>query len=245
MTGRLPDEDEVKRRLHDALRSAIPRARTAVAYDEKARANDYFEAFLLATLLKTARSSGWQVSLEDPEGAKHQELRLGASPGSFARPRQLYTHAVLNHRAAFALEAHVGVGVAGASEVEHEADLLLLPQATAEACRDDGVAPHPGQVLLLVEAKFISAQAVPLGYGRGLLGLDKDLCGSMDGALVTTRASLAVDWLLTRWRLHHLGGVLAQPGVVNAEEVTRFFEAFLSKWARSGSEWRAPKRRSR
>jgi hypothetical protein len=141
------------------------------------------------------------------------------------------------------LEAHVGVGVAGTSSVEHEADLMLLPRATAEACRDQAVSPQPSQVILLVEAKCISADAVPLGYGSGLLGLDKDLGASMIGALITTRPNPSVDRLLGQWGLSHLSNVLSAPGVVDVAEVEQFFDTFLKLWARSGSDWKRAKRR--
>jgi hypothetical protein len=133
MTGRLPDEDEVKRRLHDALRSAIPRARTAVAYDEKARANDYFEAFLLATLPQDRAEFGWQVSLEDP--GRREASRAAPERAQEALPSKAALHArraepswrlsPWRHTLAWASPAP--------ARWSTKLICLLLPQATAEA----------------------------------------------------------------------------------------------------------------
>ena len=91
---------------------------------------------------------------------------------------------------------------------------------------------------VLLEAKFISARTVPLGYGRGLLGLDRDMLQVPYAALVSTRPGPTVDDLLDAWGMRHLGGVLSAPGIINDGELREYFRALLEWWGESGRWWR-------
>lgn len=233
----LPSADEVRDLVINALTGAALGSGVSSAYDDKAKANDYFEAFIFTTLLEEAVANAWAVTIVDTAGAEQQELLLRAAPGSFENPTQPYTHAVLSRRGAFDLEAHVGVKVRGASGVLHEADLLLLPRAVAESCREDDQAPEVRQCTGLFEAKFIEARSVPLGYGRGLLGLDCDMLQLPRVALVTTRPSDSVDALLRSWSIAHVGEVLPRAGVIDDDELREFLSEVLAWWARSGRWW--------
>jgi len=235
---KLPDADEMRRLVLDALGSATSATGLGSHYDKKAKENDLYEAFILLTLLEVAVRQRWDVTIVGPDGGERDELLLRGAPGSFTNPSREYTHAVLSRRGAFDLEAHVGVKVRGESGVLHEADLLLMPRAVSEACRASGDAPGVRQAIAVLEAKFISADSVPLGYGRGLVGLGRDMALPL-GALVSTRTSDTVSRLLARWKLHHVATEVTGTAGLNAATLRRHFEEVLAWWGSSGAGWRA------
>jgi hypothetical protein len=226
-----------------ALRGAVEGAALASGYTAHAQANDLFEAFLLATLVAEARTSGWTVWFEDPTEAPTRSILLRSAPGSFIAPSVPFTHAVLSRSGAMTLEAHVGVGVVGASGTTHEADLLVLPKFVGQDCRDRFDPPSVGKALMIAEAKYVAAPTLPLGYGRAVLGLDRDLRGIETGVLVSSRPNPKVEALLDRWDVRFVGDVLPTPGVINDTRLRLFLRESLEVWQSAGRNWRtAPKR---
>lgn len=241
----LPDEDEVRRAILAAIGAAAPGTGLADAYTRKAKANDYFEAFLLATLLAVAKEDGWTLEIVDGHGTPTTELDLRAAPGSLSANKR-FTHARLEHPdIPFRLEAHVGVRVPGYSGVMHEADLVILSEEVADVLRDGlpgGWWPRP---VAVVEAKFINIDTVPLGYGRAMVGLAAEMRSAMPCALATTRLSDSVDMLLHAWEVVHLGGILPAPGHVDDHQLRRYFRGVLawtelSKGEHFRGRWNGP-----
>lgn len=234
---RLPTADDVRNDVLAAIPPSTAATGFAAAYDKVAKANDYFEALLFTALLRQAVAAGWTYTILDPQGTAQTQLLFRAAPGNFYGSKQAYTHAVLSHPGAYDLEVHIGVKVSGQSDTLHEADLLVLTRATGDGCRADHEAPAYQQLLTVFEAKFISANTVPLGYGRGLLGLAHDLDFAPRAALVTTRPGPSVERLLDHGYPHrtkHVGDVLGGGAAV----LDRALDSLLADWQPSGRQWR-------
>ena len=138
--------------------------------------SDLFEAYVLSGLIRAAQAEGWTVSLHDMNETPTNSALFRRSPGNiYATPGpQNFTHFVLTRATVPALEAHVGIKVTGKSDVEHECDIALLPQESAQFCRRNRVHPRSNRLILSVECKFLAGK-VPLYLGRGFVGLDTEL----------------------------------------------------------------------
>jgi hypothetical protein len=101
---------------------------------------------------------------------------------------------------------HTGVGVLGISKVAHEADVLVLPQAVADRCRQHDLDPRGHEAVLLIEAKYYT-DPVGLGTGREFLGLCSDV-SAKEKVFVATLAGGSVVSLFSGRRVSHDIGVL-------------------------------------
>ena len=158
-----------------ALPSALPTTMTAAGPTPTA-GNDLYEAYLFGLVLIAARREGFNITLADADGPA-TVLCLRRGPGrlpSGGRPGARFTHAVLACPPRPALELHTGVSVVGQSKVPHEADVLVLPQADADRCRNLDLDPRGRDAELLIEAKYYT-NPVGLDTGREFLGLCSDI----------------------------------------------------------------------
>jgi hypothetical protein len=113
-----------------------------------------------------------------------------------------------------ALELHTGVGVVGQSKVVHEADVLVLPQADADRCRNFNLDPRGYDAELLIEAKYYT-EPVGLGTGREFLGLRADVSAKYK-VFVATLVSASVVSLFSGKSVPHDVGVLPRrPGEIS------------------------------
>jgi len=102
-------------------------------------------------------------------------LVFRTSPGNIGSRRHPYTHAVIRFPNKPVLEYHVGIYVAGQSDVPHECDVAVLYQTEAQTCRQNpGILPRYHKVLLGPECKFYTVN-VKLALGRAFLGLVADI----------------------------------------------------------------------
>lgn len=170
--------------------------------------NDLYEAYLFGLVLRAAQLEGFSATLVDADGPA-TVLRLRRAPGRLsgggpAGPR--FTHTVLTFPQRPALELHTGVKVVGQSKVPHEADVLVLPQAAGERCRNSDLDPRGRDAVLLIEAKYYT-KPVGLGTGREFLGLLSDV-SRKNKVFVATLASGSVVSLFSGKSVPHDVGVL-------------------------------------
>lgn len=198
-----------------ALPIALPTTMTTAGPTPTA-GNDLYEAYLFGLVLRAARLQGFIITLADTDGPA-TVLRLRRGPGrlpSGGPPGARFTHAVLACAPRPALELHTGVGVVGQSKVVHEADVLVLPQADADRCRNFNLDPRGYDAELLIEAKYYT-DPVGLGTGREFLGLRADV-SAKQRVFVATLVSRSVVSLFSGKSVPHDVGVLPRrPGEIS------------------------------
>jgi len=189
------------------LPAALPTTMTVAGLVPTA-GNDLYEAYLFGLVLRAARLEGFSVTFADADGPA-TVLRLRRAPGrlpSGGPPGARFTYATLACPPRPALEVHTGVGVLGMSKVAHEADVLVLPQADADRCREHDLDPRGHDAELLIEAKYYTAR-VGLATGREFLGLCSDV-SAKNKVFVATLARGSVTGLFSGRRVSHDIGVL-------------------------------------
>lgn len=191
-------------RLRDQLPAALP---TALRVDgpSPTAGNDLYEAFLFALVLRAAKKEGYDVSFADGTGRAPTEFRLRCSPGRLPSGAN-FTHAILDppNTGKDPLEVHTGVAVIGKSKVAHEADVLVLPSADAQRCRQLGIDPASHDAILVVEGKYYTTP-VTLGTGREFLGLEVDLSANFKIFAATIVNRSVVHLLQGRKKLYEAG----------------------------------------
>lgn len=186
--------------------------------------SDIFEAYVLTLVVRAAKEEGATITFVDRKGAVATELRLRTSPGYIYSSAKNYTHIVIEFASRPALEAHVGVKVAGKSGVLHELDVAILDRAEAENCRRNSVSPRSSRILIGAECKFY-ASALQLGLARGFVGLVSDI-SAKSPFFVTNTSSTSVERLLSH-RVRHGWEKDISPTCKNTE-VDRLVHAFRS-----------------
>ena len=201
--------------LLSVLPSALPITMTASGPTPTA-GNDLYEAYLFGLVLRAARLEGYAVAFANADGPA-TVLRLRRAPGrlsSGGTPTARFTHAVLQCPPRPALELHTGVGVVGTSKVVHEADVLVLPQADADRCRNFDLNPRGSSALLLIEAKYYT-NPVGLGTGREFLGLSADVTAKNKVFVATLASESAVSLFSGKSVPHDVGVLPRRPGETN------------------------------
>jgi len=156
--------------------------------------SDLFEAYVFCLLIKAAKREGAQVTYVDVNGSVARNFTFRTSPGYIYSKTRPYTHAVLTFPYVPKLEAHLGIRVAGKSEVLHECDIAVVEQAEAVNCRTQRVPPRSIKVLLAVECKYY-ASSLDLNLARAFIGLTTDL--SQKAIFVTNSNSPSLQKLLS------------------------------------------------
>jgi hypothetical protein len=167
--------------------SAILGSAYALNYSAASAANDVFEGYALAVVVKAARAAGAIVGFETNEENATTDLIFRTSPGDIFSPKRKYTHAVIDLPGFPPLEAHIGVKVSGRSGVLHECDVAVIDRHEARVCRAGKVHPRASKVVIAAECKFY-ASTLQLGLARGYLGLAEEL-SKQDRLLVTNTTS--------------------------------------------------------
>jgi hypothetical protein len=178
--------------IQAVLSSALPLSLTT-----SSAANDLYEAYLFSLVCQAARDEGATVEFLSISSPNPTTFIFRTSPGYISSRNADYGYATIEFQDKPILEAHVGVRVAGASQVLHECDICVLLQDEADLCRNSGgsVAPRAAKVIISVEAKFYDS-SLGLGLGRGFLGFTMDV--SADKAFfVVNRTSGSIEKLLS------------------------------------------------
>lgn len=163
-----------------------------------------YEQYLWTLALEAARREDAVIDFWDVFGNRitsAASLLFRAGPGMIYSTKRPYVHARMLFPNLPPLEAHIGVRVAGSSDVVHECDVLILSQAEAETCRRQRVLPRASKVILGIECKLHGAE-IPLGEGRGFIGLTSEF-QRVDFYFVSNISSPSVRKLLNakskRW----------------------------------------------
>jgi hypothetical protein len=183
-----------RRDLIDAIRAQLqPLVNPAIT--KRQSASDLYEAYLLALVIRAAKAEGASVSYRNRTGVAATDFVFRTAPGLINSSARDYTfaHIDLGSRRG-PLEAHIGVRISGKSRVLPEGDVILLPESEAARARSRNLAPRSHAVLFLAEAKFY-ATSLPLGMGRGFMGLCTDL-SAKTAYLATNTSSGEVTRLL-------------------------------------------------
>lgn len=161
------------------------------------KTSDLFEGYVLGIVLDAAMEEGATINYRDVNEQITNQFIFRSSPGYIFSDENLYTHAVIAFPGCPLLEAHIGVRVAGRSDVLHECDVAVLYRSEGVTCRRNRVHPRSAKIVLAVECKFYGT-SLPLGLGRSFMGLGSDL-GANDCYIVVNTTSPAIEKLLT----HH------------------------------------------
>lgn len=189
----MPVEEQLLLAIQSALGAAV-----APSLTTESAASDLFEAFVLGILLQAAKVEGADVKYYDVYGSLTTRFVFRTSPGYIFSTAQAYTHALINFQGCPALEAHIGVRVAGKSNVLHECDVSVIYSAEAQACRLALAHPRQSDLVLAVECKFYTVALKP-ALARSFIGLGVDL-GTDRCRFVVNTQSGSVAKLLSKHR---------------------------------------------
>jgi hypothetical protein len=180
--------------LFDEIRGGL-----AIAVDPTlssyAAASDLFEAYVFTLVLRAAQTEGASVTYRNPKGSVANTFVFRTSPGYIWSTSRPYTYAELNFPQSEALEAHLGVRVAGKSGVLHEFDVCVIRQSEAETARQNQVHPRSAKCIIGVECKFYTTPLM-LALARAFIGLGTDV-STRNTIFVTNTKSESVEKLLT------------------------------------------------
>jgi hypothetical protein len=205
-----------------------------LGYASKAKDHDLYEAYVLTLLLAAAKDNKWNLELRDGWGNSVTNPLFRLSPGRITSRK--YTFARLTKAGREPLEAHLGVKVSGKAHVGkspstasgrllHEFDLIVLPEATASACRSKGDDPDHTAVTIHAEMKFYTGK-LTLPLGRASIGMALECGLSGKSALITNQLGYTVQDLVEHHGVAFRFNVL--PSKPNAERhVRKWFSSFL------------------
>ncbi len=225
----MPIRDELLNEIKDILGAITP------SLNAYSAADDLFEAYIFSILIHAAHAEGASISYQCINGGTPNPFVFRTSPGFIVSNRRNYGYAVINFSGCPLLEAHVGIRIAGQSNVLHECDVSVLQKDEADLCRSgpERVAPRSSKVIIAVEAKHYTV-GLPLHLGRAFLGLARDLSVS-DLYFITNREANFIEKLLSHkkqlWE-HNI-----TPSEINSVERLRyhFQTAFKNYKAKTGS----------
>lgn len=159
-----------------------------------AAGEDLYEAYIWSLVLEAARNEGASVVFRDRHGSVPSSFWFRTSPSGISSNAHNYCHAEIHFPNCPVLEAHVGIYVAGRSQVAHECDVAVLHKNEADTCRAENVHPRSGKIVLTVECKYYLNSNIGINLGRSFLGLLHDIYNG-DRFFVGTRQSNSVSKL--------------------------------------------------
>ncbi|SHN84523.1 hypothetical protein [Desulfitobacterium chlororespirans] len=194
----MPVRNELLDEIKDVLGSSI-----TPSFTVSSAADDLFEAFIFSIIIQAARAEGATISYQCINGGSPNPFVFRTSPGYIGSNRRNYGYAVINFSGCPLLEAHVGIRVAGQSNVLHECDVSVLLKDEADLCRRGlgRVAPRSSKVIIAAEAKHYTV-GLPLHLGRAFLGLARDLSVN-DLYFITNREANFIEKLLSQRLTKH------------------------------------------
>lgn len=158
---------------------------------------DLYEAYVWALVLKAARDEGATIRLGSRTGGLPTSFWFRTSPSSIFSTAHNYCHAEIQFPGRPILEAHIGIFVAGRSQVPHECDVAVLYKSEADICRSSSVHPRSGKVILTAECKYYINSTIGINLGRSFLGLLHDIYKG-DRYFVATSNSPSVSMLFSK-----------------------------------------------
>ena len=159
--------------LAQAISAAVARVgATSASLTSASRSYALYEGFVFACVVEALGRRGAQFEVHDRSDNPVTRLVFRAKRGRIYPPNVPYTF-VLVRRGTREYELHTDLQVEGRSKVLHELDVTLLDRDEAIRCRQAGVSPRHGKVVLLAECKFYG-RSLPLEIGREFLGLSSE-----------------------------------------------------------------------
>ena len=176
-----------------AALAGIPAANLASA----SAGDDLYEGYVWSLVLEAARNEGANIRFRDRHGNVPVSFWFRTSPSSIFSTAHNYCHAEIEFAGRPILEAHIGIFVAGRSQVAHECDVAVLHKTEADICRASSVHPRSGKIILTAECKYYISSTIGINLGRSFLGLVHDIYRG-DRYFVATRDSPSVSMLLAK-----------------------------------------------
>jgi hypothetical protein len=180
--------NDIKARLKGISGSAVSAKTQGSAVD------NLYEVWIWSLVVRAANGLP-NVSVVMKDLNAHNELVFRASPGEVKTKG--FSYAVIENNGVPSLEAHISAYLEGHSSVSHEADVLVIEDRVGQDCRAlRSPRPGPTEIVAVIEAKHVgtTTATLALGYGRGLLGLGREitptellgLVSNCDSANITT-----------------------------------------------------------
>lgn len=186
---------------------------------------DLYEAYVWALVLQAARREGATISFKARDGSVPTSFWFRTSPSHIGSNAHNYCHAEISFPGKPLLEAHVGVFVAGRSQVAHECDVAVLYKTEADTCRDKNVHPRSGKVVMAVECKFYMGSTIGINLGRSFLGLLNDVYHG-DRFFIGSSDSPNVSKLFAKHRKNYELGLTPLAGRLETRLVGSFETTF-------------------
>jgi hypothetical protein len=216
-----PDELVLLTEIRSALAPLPP------SLTNSSRGSDLFEAYLLTLIVEAARSEGGSVTYETVNGATPTQFFFRTSPGHIYSRLHPYTHAVIDFGTRPPLEAHLGILVAGRSNVLHECDVAVLDRTEAQECRRNRTEPRSRTLAISAEAKFYTT-ALGLDLARSFVGLISDLSTSFPCFVANTTSVSAMRLLAASKNRHWYDLVMV--GQASTDNLRSFFATAFHRY---------------
>ena len=195
------------------------------------QANDAFEVYVLALVLKAARDEGAKISFESTTGVtNHSPLVFRTSPGRIYSTSKDYSHAIVQFEDGLSFEGHVGVYLQGLAGVVHECDVLVIVRDEGIFCRRNMVHPKKLKAALTAECKFYTGK-LGIDMGRQFIGVTVDV-GNEDRFFLSNSDSKSVDRVLAHHRRQRYFGLSPLIPDSEGQVVAMFRTSFRNRKAR-------------
>jgi hypothetical protein len=187
--------------LLNAIRHELTVIHASVPGLYRRRADKAYEVFILARAARALRRIGAHLEARDRNGTPTSRLVIRLAPGAIYSPASAPGYVFVNYEGR-QYEIQNGILVSGASGIEHELDVCVLPHRHADECRLRSKHPLSRQTLMLAECKFYRPNPtntnLPLGFGNNILGLCLEFRSSLI-ALCANQRKPAIHQMLS----HH------------------------------------------
>ncbi len=195
------------------------------------QANDAFEVYVLALVLRAAKEEGAQIRFESRDGGIFPNpLVFRTSPGRIYSTAQNYSHAVIEFDDGLSFEGHVGVYLQGLAGVVHECDVLVIDLSEGAFCRRNMVHPKRSNAAITAECKFYTGK-LGIDLGRQFLGVTIDV-GKEDRFFLSNSDGRSVDRVLAHHKRQRYFGLNPQNKDSEDQVVALFRSSFRNQRAR-------------
>lgn len=196
--------------------------------------DDLYEAYIWSVIINAAQNKGATIEFKDVFGnTVSANFTFRTSPGEIWWQSQNYCHAEISFPNCPALEAHVGIYVAGRSKVRHECDVAVLFKNEADVCRARQVLPRASKVILSVEATYYVNSTPGLSLGRAFLGLCEEIQRNNRFFIATSHSGSIAKLLAKHTRDFDLQFTPVQPHNVDVIRgaFEKVFDTFIAQRA--------------
>ena len=194
--------------------------------------DDLYEAYIWSVIVKAARNRGAMIQFKNRNGTLATGIfEFRTSPGEIWWSSRNYCHAEIAFPNCPELEAHVGIYVAGRSDVRHECDVAVLYKSEADVCRSRQVLPRASKTVLSVEAKYYVNSTPGLALGRAFLGLRDEILKTNRFFIATSHSTSISKLIAKHTRDYDLEFSPVNPAKVDMMRgvFEKVFESFIAQ----------------